>query len=111
MALLETVFHFERFMRATNEDPAVSDFRQLIGSVDADYHDLRGDHRFVAAMDPDDFSAGQSLGLRLRNNHASDGIVYQSVRCPEGEAIEVFWPDAVGIPITAGICFLRVSLA
>ena len=99
VALHETIYHFERFMRATDEDPGVSDYRQLIGMVDANFHDLRGDESFMAALDPDDYSAGQSLGQSLRNNHGSDGIVYRSVRYSEGEAIGAFWPDVVEIPI------------
>lgn len=101
VALYETVYHFERFMAATEEPPARADFRELVGRVDSDLHDLRGDTRFAACLDADDYGPAHALGRRLRDDHESDGVVYPSVRFPKGEAIGVFWPDAVGVPIQA----------
>lgn len=98
VALRETIYHFERFMRATNEAPAEADYRELIGAIDASLHDLRGDEQFETALDPTDYAPAQMLARRLRDTQNSDGIIYPSVRYPEGEAIAVFWPDAVSIP-------------
>ena len=99
VALRETVYHFERFMRATEETPTRADFRELVGAVDAELHDLRGDDRFAFALDPDDYAPSQALGRRLRDGQDSNGLVYPSVRYPEGEAIAAFWPDVVNIPV------------
>ena len=101
VALRETVFHFERFMRATREEPATADFRELVGSVDAQLHDLRADARFAACLDPDParYPVSQALARRLRDEHGSNGIVYPSVRHLRGTAIAAFWPDVVGIPV------------
>jgi hypothetical protein len=99
VALRETVHHFERFMRATDEAPASADFRELVGSIDARLHDLRGDRRFAFALDAEDYTRPQALARTLRDEEESDGIVYPSVRCAGGEAIAAFWPDVVGIPI------------
>ena len=99
VALAETVFHFERFMAATDEEPSTADYRELVGSLDTHLHDLRLAGAFDAQLDADDYTAAQSLALQLRDQHASNGIVYPSVRYPTGEAVAAFWPDVVGVPI------------
>ena len=99
VALAETVFHFERFMAATDEEPATADYRELIGRVDAELHDFRDPAVFEAALDPADYTAAQSIARDLRGNHASSGIVYPSVRYAGGEAVGTFWPDVSGIPV------------
>lgn len=99
VALHETVFHFERFMRATEEPAAQADFRELIGRVDAELHDIRNDPRFAGLHDPNDYTASQALARDLRNSQNSDGIVYRSVRYAGGDAVAAFWPDVVDIPV------------
>ena len=98
VALAETLFHFERFMAATDEAPATADYRELIGRIDAEPHDLRSAPAFRSALDPDDYGDAQALARDLRGNQDSNGIVYPSVRCSGGEAIAAFWPDVVGAP-------------
>jgi hypothetical protein len=98
VALRETVHHFERFMRATAEPPGHADFRELVGRLDADLHDLRADARFVPCLAAEDWSASQALAAALRAQ-GSNGIVYPSVRSPGGEAVAVFWPDVAGAPV------------
>ena len=99
VALAETVFHFERFMAATDEEPATADYRELIGRIDAELHDLRDTASFESALDADDYTAAQSLARELRANHASNGIVYPSVGHAGGEAVVAFWPAVAGIPV------------
>lgn len=101
VALAETVFHFERFMKSTGEEPATISYRELILKVDAELHDLRGNNAFQPALDPAEYKDAQSLARELRSGHASNGIVYPSVRHPEGEAVAAFWPDVLGIPVPA----------
>lgn len=99
VAIAETVYHHERFMAATNEPAGwTSGFRELITSVDADLHDIRGDSTFADCLDPNRYLAAQALGRWLRNK-GSNGLVYRSVRHPSGDAIAAFWPDVVGIPV------------
>jgi hypothetical protein len=100
VALHETVYHYERFMRATDEAPSQADFRELVGSIDRVLHDLRNTNRFAEALDADDYMASQQLAHALRDE-GSDGIVYPSVRYPAGQAIAAFWPDAISIPAQA----------
>ena len=86
-------------MAATNEEPVTADYRELIGRLDADLHDLRDTAAFTPALDPEDYAAAQSMARDLRSNHASNGIVCSSVRCPTGQAVGVFWPDVAGTPV------------
>ena len=99
VALAETVFHFERFMAATDEEPATADYRELIGRIDAKLHDLRDAAAFEDALDPNDYAAAHSLARELRGHRGSNGVVFPSVRCPGGEAVGLFWPDVAGVPV------------
>lgn len=99
VALAESLYHFDRFMSATDEGPLVADYRELIGRIDAKLHDLRDAVEFGPALDADDYTAAQSLARELRQKHGSDGIVYPSVRYPAGEAVAAFWPDVIDIPV------------
>lgn len=98
VALFETIHHHSLFMRATAETPGwTSHFRQLIGSIDATLLDLRKPG-WSNCLEPDGINVAQSLARDL-HKAGSDGIVYPSVRLPEGQCIAVFWPDVVSVPI------------
>lgn len=98
VALFETMHHHGKFMAATHEPPGwVSDFRELIGSLDADLFDVTDQESFAELYHGDDYSKSQDLGARLRRRNAN-GILYQSIRYPEGLAVALFWPDIGGIP-------------
>ncbi|MBB4660272.1 hypothetical protein GGQ59_002822 [Parvularcula dongshanensis] len=100
VALFETIHHHEQFMRRTEEAPGwTSQFRELVGSLEANLHDLRGSG-FKDCLEPDDYGVAQGLARRLRAE-GSDGLVYPSVRYPDGEAVAAFWPDVVGLPVQA----------
>jgi len=94
VALAETVFHHARFMVATNEPAGwTSQFRELVLAVEARLHDLRGE-----PLDPSSYEATQALGAALRAG-GSDGVVYRSVRWPQGECVGLFYPDCARSPI------------
>jgi len=98
VAVFETIHHHGRFLAATAQPPGwTSEFRELVGPVDAELHDLRDAPAFAACLDPDAYGPSQALGRRLRAG-GSDGLVYPSVRCPGGDCLAAFWPDVVGIP-------------
>lgn len=94
VALAETAYHFQRFMRATHEPPADADFRMLtcpvLGQVEL---------APASCLAPDDWTPGQARGQKLRSSGA-DGILYASVRYPSGWAAAIFWPDCLTLPIT-----------
>ncbi|MGI9402805.1 MAG: RES family NAD+ phosphorylase [Rhizobiaceae bacterium] len=99
VALFETIHHHEKFMRDTKElEGWTSEFRELVGTLDAELHDITDTAAFADYYHPDDYTASQGLAARLRSDN-SDGIVYGSVRYSEGSAVALFWPDVAGIPV------------
>jgi len=97
VALAETIYHHERFMQRTNEAPADSQFRELKAHVVGKLRDLRksGSEKYLM---PDDYAASQALANQYRNA-GEDGVVYPSVRWPKGQAVALFWPDRVQLPV------------
>ncbi len=95
VAIAETRYHRERFMRATHEASCELDMRVLSVTVKAPLHDLRG----MRAILPDvyrltDYSASQLLGGVLRAG-GSNGVVYDSVRLDGGRCVGAFRPRAL----------------
>lgn len=98
VALFETIHHHQKFMAATDEDSGwTSDFRELVGSVDAELHDVTDINDFGGLFDAKTYAKSQGLAKELRDQY-SNGLLYRSVRYPEGMAIALFWPDVAGIP-------------
>ena len=98
VAVAETIFHFEEFMRATNEPAVDADFRGLVATIAGDFQDIRRDASHLDCHSPNSWIAGQRLG-RLIHSAEGDGIVYNSVRWSGGSAAAVFWPNLVSLPI------------
>jgi hypothetical protein len=94
VALAETAYHFERFMRLTHEPVGDADFRELCAGVKGDFATAPRD-----CLDPEDWSKGQVFG-RLERAGGRDGVVYPSVRYPAGKAAAVFWPDCITLPVS-----------
>ena len=94
-ALLETIYHHGRFMSRTGEAPGwTSQFRELVLTVEAQLHDLRGgDTRWTALLDPNDYAAAQAIGRTLRAA-GSVGVVYPSQRDTGGECLGLLYPDS-----------------
>ena len=96
--LFETIYHHQKFMTATNENSGwTSDFRELVGSVDTDLHDVTDINDFGELFDAEVYAKSQVLAKELRDQ-SSNGLLYLSVPYPEGMAIALFWPDVAGIP-------------
>lgn len=94
-AIDETVYHRERFLRATAEAPIEIDMRVLRARLSGDLHDVRGRaDEAPEVYDPADYSASQALGRELRKQ-GSWGIVYDSVRHAGGECAALFRPRAL----------------
>ena len=98
VALFETIHHHGNFMAATSQSPGwTSDFRELVGSLDTHLHDLTRIPLTDPLYDKNNYTASQNLAADLRDQGAN-GLVYTSVRFPEGLAVALFWPDVAGIP-------------
>lgn len=93
VALAETAYHFERFMRQTGEPAGDADFRELCAAVKGDFSAAPAN-----CLDPDDWRQGQVFGRQARQA-GKDGVVYPSVRYPAGMAAGVFWPDCIALPV------------
>jgi hypothetical protein len=89
-AVEETVYHRERFLRATREAPLDVEMRCYRTAINGRLHDLRGG--WASAHDPDHYAASQALARELRSS-GSNGLVYDSVRDAGGECAALFYPD------------------
>ena len=93
VALSETAYHFERFMRASDEPPADAEYRLLTCAVAG-----RVAVAPATCLHPSDWNAGQRFGPASRAS-GQDGVLYRSVRYPAGQAAALFWPDCLSLPI------------
>jgi len=99
VAIAETIHHHTKTILATEEAPGwTSQFRELIGSVDAEFDDV---FRMDDLLHPNDYAASQVYGAQ-RRAAGSDGITWPSVRFAGGCCIAAFWPDVVSIPTQGG---------
>ncbi|UYN99656.1 MAG: RES family NAD+ phosphorylase [Devosia sp.] len=98
VALREVAHHHARFMAASAEAPGwTSQFRMLVARLDTSLHDLRD---IAAVHDLLDYAMPQELGRQLREA-GSNGVLYRSVRCENGECVGLFWPDLISTPVQA----------
>lgn len=92
---IEVAFHKSEELREINwqekEDFLYVDF---LADFRGEFHDLRGDSRFAECLDSKSYSASQRLARELLET-GSAGIVYPSVRHPEGTCIACFRPALV----------------
>ena len=97
-AIREVAYHHGSAMASTSQPEGwTSQFRVLLGLVDADLHNVS---LVPGALDPSNYMAAQKVGHALRAQ-GSNGVIYPSVRASSGTCIGVFWPDVLPIPIQA----------
>jgi hypothetical protein len=77
------------------EKEDVVTYDDYLANFDADFHDIRGDAVFAACLDPGSYYASQGLAMELMAA-GSLGIIYPSVRAPEGTCLACFRPALVG---------------
>lgn len=95
-AVRETVYHREKFLRATNENPCEITMRLYEGKIVKLLHDIR-EEKFLNLYHPEDYTKSQQFGFKLRNLN-SWGLIYNSVRHTDGYCIAAFRPPAISIP-------------
>lgn len=108
-AISETIFHRERFLRATKEPPIEIDIRSYASDIDDEFHDIGGQQKTRPALydpDPGNYAAAQSFAASLRAL-GSNGIVYDSVRDPGEACIAVFKPRLLS-PVKQGAHYCYV---
>lgn len=108
-AIAETRFQRARFLAATREPPIDIDMRSYASDLKGALHDIRNRQTElpeVYAADPREYAAAQTLAKKLRDN-GSNGLVYTSVRHPEGECAAVFRPRLLA-PVKQGAHYCYV---
>jgi RES domain-containing protein len=97
-AVAEVTHHQAQRLLDTRDAPGwISDMRELVGAVEAEFVDIRTGG-FDALLAPGDYAPSQNFARRQRAA-GRDGIVYPSVRNPGGECIAAFWPDVIARPM------------
>lgn len=89
-AVAETRYHHARFLAATAQGPMHLPMRLYQVVIDAKLHDLRPPGAVdPAVFSPHSYAASQALGRQLLGA-GSAGVVYPSVRQPEGQCAGLF---------------------
>jgi hypothetical protein len=101
-AIAESVFRRTQELREIGSFETRVEMRVYLADFRARFHDIRANRRaWQSVYDPDDYSAGQALGRRLLET-GSNGVIYRSVRDPEGECLACFRPPLVRNPRSGG---------
>ncbi len=95
-ALAESIHNRTCFLSYTKEEAGEINMRVYIGEVVRPLHDVRGNGHEDLHL-PDDRGPAQVFGRKMKDAN-SWGIVYRSVRHPEGECIAALRPPAVTVP-------------
>jgi len=72
----------------------ISPYMDYLADFRHEFHDIQGDPDFEDCLDPNSYSASQTLGLKLLTS-GSAGIVYPSVPHKDGVCIVCFRPPLV----------------
>jgi RES domain-containing protein len=91
----EVAFHKSEELREVDwREPETFVFDDFLADFRADFHDLRGKSRDPAELNPNSYVRSQQVAMDLLAD-GSAGIVYPSVRRPEGTCIACFRPALV----------------
>lgn len=94
-AQAEIAFHKgQELLEIGWSEPETFVFHDYLADFDADFHDVRGNHRWAACLDRNSYVRSQQLATKLLAS-GSAGIVYPSVRRHNGTCIACFRPALV----------------
>lgn len=96
-ALAEVAFHMTRELERVRDFHAVVDYAQMFASFAGDFVDLRKIAPIPECLDPDPargYPAGNVVATATREA-GHNGIIYPSVRHPEGTCLVALRPQAV----------------
>lgn len=101
-AVAEVSYHRGAFLARTAEEAIDIDLRWIQADLMEKFHDIRGQTaQMPAVYDPDRYATSQDLGRALRSL-GSPGVIYDSVRRPQGQCAAVFRPKALSNARAAG---------
>ena len=99
VAIMETVYHRERFLAATREPVCDIDVRVFKGTVQKPLVDIRAKQfKYLLDPAPEKYAISQQFGAAIRGLEYW-GILYPSVRKPGSECIALFRPTATSLPV------------
>nr|WP_305822068.1 RES family NAD+ phosphorylase [Massilia brevitalea] len=94
-ALAEVSFHKTvEYQEINRFDDSVT-YQSMLADFNASFHDIRGIENFAGCLDPQSYIASQALAAELLDL-GSMGVIYPSVRRPEGVNLACFRPALVG---------------
>jgi RES domain-containing protein len=94
-ALAEISFHKTvEYQEIGRFDDSVT-YQALMADFTGTFHDIRGVDAFANYLDPTSYIASQTLASQLLDS-GSMGVIYPSVRRPEGTCLACFRPALVG---------------
>ena len=94
-ALAEVSFHKTvEYQEINRFDDSVT-YQSMLADFNASFHDIRGIANFADCLDPQSYIASQALAAELLEL-GSMGVIYPSVRRPEGVNLACFRPALVG---------------
>jgi RES domain-containing protein len=94
-ALAEVSFHKTvEYQEIGRFQDSVS-YQALLADFNAPFHDLRGSEQWLPCLEPASYVASQKLAAELLEA-GSMGIIYPSVRAPNGTNLACFRPALVG---------------
>lgn len=94
-ALAEVAFHKTvEYQEIGRFDDSVT-YEAILADFTHEFHDLRGDSRFLSCLNPRSYIASQGLAARLLAM-GSVGVIYPSVRRAKGTNLACFRPAVVG---------------
>ena len=98
-AISEVSYHLTRELEAIARFENVTDYAELIADFLGAFHDLRSAefiaHAALNAYPAIAYPAGQALARQLREDAASNGVIYPSIRRAGGTCLVAFRPDLV----------------
>lgn len=94
-AIAETAYHRLRFITDAGLRSEIVHMRVYSGHVRGSFDDVRGRGLRSKIYDPDSYAFSQQYARRIFDANRMDGIVFRSVRRPEGECVAVFRPRRI----------------
>ena len=92
---MEVAYHRGKELQEIQWEEAESfSYVDFLADFRGEFHDVRGDKRFVDCLDPNSYKASQRLASELLER-GSAGVVYPSVRHRGGTCIACFRPALV----------------
>lgn len=98
-AIAETIFHRERFLRASNEIACLIQMREYIANTQKPLETLSiNEHAHVLDPNPNQYHVSQAFAKNLKEKNIW-GLYYPSVRKQHAYCVAIFRPNALNIPI------------